>query len=156
LRRQAAPSEEVKPEMVTAEKKEHSGALWLLIVLAVGISFGALLSLFDQARGFGPGAPPPFSAMEPVMTLRVIVSTTSVALLVALVIVYFRMYMETKANFSAGLVVVLLALLLHSMISYPLVVVRGGIIPVGPGVYLSTADIFMVVAYAIFLYLSLE
>jgi hypothetical protein len=146
----------VKPETAATERKGHSGALWLLVVLAFGIIFGILLSLFDQVHGFGPGHPPPLSFMEPILTLRVIVSTTSVALLVALVVVYVRMYAETKANFSAGLVVVLVALLLHSLISYPLLVGRVGVIPTGPGEFLSTADIFMVVAYAIFLYLSLE
>jgi hypothetical protein len=76
--------------------------------------------------------------------------------LVALVVVYVKMYRETKANFSLGLVIMLGALLLHSLISYPLLLVREGQIPIGPGEFLSTADIFMVVAYAVFLYLSLE
>jgi len=156
LRRQVAPGGEVKPETVAAEKKGRSGIVWLLIVLALGISIGILLSLFAQVRFIGPGPPPPPNTLEPVLTLRVIVSTTSVALLIALIVVYLRMYAETKANFAAGIVVVLFALLLHSLISYPLLVVRMGSITVGAGEFLSTADIFMVVAYAILLYLSLE
>ncbi len=127
-----------------------------MIVLALGISFGAVLSLFAQVRFIGPGRPPPFAVIEPVLTARVILSTTSVALLLALVVVYLRIYAETKANFAAGIVVLLSALLLHSLISYPLLVVRMGDIATGAGEFLSTADIFMVVAYAIFLYLSLE
>jgi hypothetical protein len=147
----------VKPETVAAVKKKgYSGALWLLVVLAIGIASGFFLSVFEQVRGFRFGPSPPFGALEPVMTLRVVFSTTNVALLVALLVVYAKMYVETKANFSLGLVVVLAALLLHSLISYPLLVVRAGPIPIGPGEFLSTADIFMLVAYAIFLYLSLE
>ena len=156
MRRQVAPSGEVKPETVAVEKRGHSGIVWLLIVLALGISIGILLSLFAQVRFIGPGPRPPPYTLEPVLTLRVIVSTTSVALLIALIVVYLRMYAETKANFAAGIVVVLFALLLHSLISYPLLVVRMGSIAVGAGEFLSTADIFMVVAYAILLYLSLE
>jgi hypothetical protein len=143
--------------MVTVEKKGRGGFRTVMLVLIVGVATGVLLSVFDQMRMFGPGfSPPPFNFIEPVLTLRVILSTTSVALLVALVVVYLRMYRDTKANFSLGLVIMLGALLLHSLISYPLLLVRAGEIPIGPGEFLSTADIFMVVAYAVFLYLSLE
>ncbi len=156
LRRRVAAGEEVKPETATAEKKGHSSALWLLIVLALGVSLGIVLSLLGQARPYGAGPPPQFAYMEPVLSLRVIFSTTSIVLLVALVIVYAKMFIETKANFSLGLVVMLSALMIHSIISYPLLVGRAGTIPTGPGVFLSAADVFMVAAYAIFLYLSLE
>jgi hypothetical protein len=143
--------------MATVEKKGHGGFITVLMVLVVGVAAGVFLSVFDQIRGFGFGfRPPPFNILEPVLTFRVILSTTSVALLVALVVVYVKMYRETKANFSLGLVIMLGALLLHSLISYPLLLVREGQIPIGPGEFLSTADIFMVVAYAVFLYLSLE
>ncbi len=157
MKRQAAPGEEVKPEMAKVEKKGHGGLLTVLMVLVVGIAAGIFLSIFDQMRGIGFGfRPPPFNILDPVLTFRVILSTTSVALLVALIVVYVKMYSETKANFSLGLVVMLGVLLLHSLISYPLVLVRAGPIPIGPGEFLSTADIFMVMAYTIFLYLSLE
>jgi hypothetical protein len=143
--------------MVIAEKKGHGGFITVVLVLIVGVTAGVLLYVFDQMRGFGLGFhQPPFNFIEPLLTLRVILSTTSVALLVALVVVYLRMYRDTKANFSLGLVIMLGALLLHSLISYPLLLVRAGEIPIGPGEFLSTADIFMVVAYALFLYLSLE
>jgi len=146
--------------MGAVEKKGHGAFIWLMAVLLIGIGAGVILSIFDQIHGFGFGfgfgRQLPFNLLEPVLTLNAILSTTSIALLVALLIVYVRLYSETRANFSLGLVIVLCELLLNSLISHPLLLVRAGPIPLGPREFLSTAEIFLVVAYAVFLYLSLE
>ncbi len=74
----------------------------------------------------------------------------------ALVVVYLRMYRETKANFVLGLLVMLFALLLHSILTSPVFedfMVR---LPLRADLSSPIADVFTVVAYGIFLYLSLE
>ena len=77
-------------------------------------------------------------------------------LLVALILVYARTYKQTKANFILGLLVVLFALLLQSLLTYPLLLE----LELTPGfafaVFSPVADIFTIIAYAVFLYLSLE
>jgi hypothetical protein len=66
------------------------------------------------------------------------------------------MYVQTRASFSLGLVVMLLALLVEALVSYPLFIGYYGQVSLEPGLSSPSADIFTVCAYAVFLYLSLE
>ena len=142
--------------MSHVENKEHrTSRVWVLVVIAVGVLAGLALSIFGPGPRVGPGHGF-FPQMEAVLTLRVILTTTSIALLVSLLVVYLRMYVQTKANFVLGLVVMLSALLLNSVLSHPLLLLQAEPMPFGPGAFLSTADVFTVVAYGVFLFLSLE
>ncbi len=49
------------------------------------------------------------------LEFHIILSTVGMALLVALIVVYARTYVQTKANFILGLLVVLFALLLQAL-----------------------------------------
>lgn len=93
---------------------------------------------------------------DPVIRLHVALTTLQLVLLLSLVAVYLKVYADTRANFSLGLVVVLWALLVEGILSYPLLQGMAGPVPVGPGPFLLFADIFVIVAYTVFLYLSLE
>jgi len=142
-----------------AERGKRSNRIWVPVILLFGILLGALFSLVSPATEEPRGArfPGPFSfTPEPVLQFHVLVTTIEIVLLVALLAVYIRIYADTKANFSLGLVVVLSALLLHTLFSYPLLLGMVGPVSVGPGDFLPFADIFMIVAYTVFLYLSLE
>lgn len=76
------------------------------------------------------------------------------ALLVALIIVYARTYLQTKANFILGLLVVLFALLLQALLTYPVILeLETGF---AIEVFSPVADVFTIIAYTVFLYLSLE
>jgi hypothetical protein len=130
--------------------------LWLPIVWAIGIVVGLVLSYFVSApSGFRRFGYPPFPFPE-IITLHMALSTVSIALLVALAVIYFRMYAETGARFALGIGVVLFALLIQSVLQYPLVLGAVGAFPIGHGPFLSFADLFTIAAYSIFLYLSLE
>jgi hypothetical protein len=129
--------------------------LWLPFVLAVGILVGIFLSSFvpQSLPFFWRYAP---FGLEPVLRFHVVLSTVSIALLVALIAVYVRVYADTGARFALGIVVVLLALLVQSLLQYPLLLGILGPLEVAQGRFLSFADVFTIVAYAVFLYLSLE
>jgi hypothetical protein len=139
-------------------KKSTVGKLWVVIVLLVGLVFGVVLSdlatlpdtnripFFFRVPVFNP---------DPGIKLHIVFTTVEVALLVSLVIVYLKVYSETKANFALGLVTVLAALLLQTVLSYPLILGTGEVILV-PGLLTLLADILTVSAYTVFLYLSLE
>jgi hypothetical protein len=134
------------------------GKLWVVVVLLVGLVAGVLLS--DLATLPEKSREPFFSRVpvfnpDPSIRLHIILTTVEVALLVSLVIVYLKVYSETKANFSLGLVIVLAALLLQTLFSYPLVLGTSGVILV-PGLLTTLADFLTIGAYAVFLYLSLE
>jgi hypothetical protein len=144
------------------QKRSYLQKLWAPIVLLVGLVAGEAISLAANAQqgpqyGGGPfGHFHPFPT-SPLFEYHVILTTVEVALLISLVVVYSRMYIETKANFALGLVVVLGALLIQTLVSYP--VTESAIGPVtlpGPGYSTFAADVVTICAYTVFLYLSLE
>lgn len=149
---------ELQP-VINPVRRPHIQKLWVPIVILVGLIAGELISvsIVPSPPRYGGG---PFGYFHKFPTsalfeYHVILTTVEVALLVALVVIYSRMYIETKANFALGLVVVLVALLLQALFSYP--ITQGLFEIVGPPDYSSfAADVVTVCAYAVFLYLSLE
>jgi hypothetical protein len=155
-------------EPTKKEDRSYLQKLWVPIVLAIGFVAGEVLS-YETAIPQFPGGGGPFCftchfhpfPSNPLFGYHVLLTTVEVALLVALVVVYGRMYVETKANFALGLVVVLIALLAQALLSYP--ILQGLIGPLYPGsgysseaVDILAADIFTICAYTVFLYLSLD
>jgi len=141
-------------------------ALWVGLTLLVGAVLGVFSSTlspqseetfygFPGHHGFGFG---PFLqlAPNPLLQLHVGLTTVVLVLLIALSAVYLKVFMDTRAPFTLGLLVIMLVLLLHTLVSYPLVEGMAGPVPVGPGDFLLFADLLEVAGFAIFLYLSLE
>ena len=139
--------------MTTAKKSASLTKLWVPVVLAVGILFGLALSLNVPPAFQGRFGPVPF---DPPLQIHIILAAVQVVLLVALLVLYIRSYAQTRANFALGLVIVLGALFLHSLFSNPFVIGLVGRVPFGPGYFGLFPDLFMIAAYTIFLYLSLE
>jgi hypothetical protein len=141
-----------------APKKSMVGKLWVVVALLAGVLAGVLLSdlatlpeeyrdpFFRQFPVFNP---------DPYIRLHIVLTTLEVVLLVSLVIVYLKVYSETQANFALGLVIVLSALFLQTLFSYPLILGTQGVILV-PGTLTLLADFLTIGAYTVFLYLSLE
>ena len=139
--------------------------LWLSIVLITGGLFGVLVyqitypttEIFYRLPGYSSNF-----EYEMLRAFHVILSTVGVALIIALVVVYAKTYIRTKSNFTIGLLEVLVALLLQALLSYQVFLDFMGPRPSPEGgVFASNfsspiADVFMIVAYAVFLYLSLE
>jgi hypothetical protein len=139
-------------------KKSMAGKLWVVVVVLAGLVAGVLLSdlatLPEESREPFFRGVPVFNP-DPSIRLHIVLTTVEVALLVSLVIVYLKVYSETKANFALGLVIVLSALLLQTVFSYPLILGTQGVILV-PGTLTTLADFLTIGAYSVFLYLSLE
>ncbi|MHB8568252.1 MAG: hypothetical protein ACYC7D_07265 [Nitrososphaerales archaeon] len=137
--------------------KKNFGIIFVPLVLVIGATIGILVYLVEVADSEYlmqfPFEPAGFRTFQ---EMHIILSTIGIALLIALIVVYARTYIATKANFILGLLVVLFALLLQSILTFqPLMDYEA------PGLnhpVLSSpiADVFMIVAYAVFLYLSLE
>jgi phosphoglycerol transferase MdoB-like AlkP superfamily enzyme len=141
--------------------KKRPSKLWVPLVLLLGIVSGLLLYFWSslntyynfgfQRMPFQPGFGP-----ETFGELHIILSSVSVALLLALLVVYAKTYLQTKANFIFGLLVVLFALLLQALTTFPVIL---GIVehqPILPDFTSNLADILTIIAYTVFLYLSLE
>lgn len=136
--------------------KKGPTKLWLPVVLVVGVLVGLALSyLVPEPFFIGPG--PGFAdRFRDAIVLHMILSTVSISLLVALIVIYLKVYAETGARFALGILVVMLALLMESLFQYPLLLGLYAGYPVTFGPFLSSADLFTIAAYTIFLYLSLE
>jgi hypothetical protein len=132
------------------------GKLWVPIVIFVGTVMGIVayvvateISGFPHFNRFGQ-----FFGPDVYLEFHIILSTVGMALLVALIVVYARTYLQTKANFILGLLVVLFALLLQSLLTYPVLLeLETGF---AIEVFSPVADVFTILAYTVFLYLSLE
>ena len=140
-----------------AKKSEHRPTkLWVPLVLALGVLLGIALSYFiPLPYGFGPFGPL-MDALRNLLLLHMVLTTVVITLQVALVAVYSRVYLATKARFAFGILAVMSSLLVQSLFQYPLFLAFVGRYAVGFGPYLSSGDIFTIVGYSIFLYLSLE
>lgn len=142
-------------------EKSYLQKLWVPLVLAIGLAVGEAIAYGTAAEqpegGFGMfgGRFHPFPS-NPVFGYHVVFTTIEVALLIALVVIYGRMYVETKANFALGLVFVLFALLVQTLLSNPVLEDLIGTPPIGPGYLTPAADVFTIGAYTVFLYLSLD
>lgn len=126
---------------------------WVAVVITAGVLLGMILSYFVSVPYGWRFIPPQF---REALILHIVLSTVSISLLVALVIVYIGVYASTGARFALGIIIVVFALLLQSLVQYPLLL--GLFFPFAEGQesFLSFADVFTVAAYTIFLYLSLE
>lgn len=138
--------------------KKDRGPTKLLVplVIVIGIFLGVVLSyLLPLPPSLGP-FPHFVQRIRNLLILDMILSTVSISLLVTLVVVYAGVYAKTGARFALGILVVMLALLLETVVRYPLVLAYAGKIPISLGPYFSAADLLSIAAYTIFLYLSLE
>jgi hypothetical protein len=128
--------------------------VWLPVVLLMGLLLGLAASyLTPNPYSFWRFLPPDF---QEAFVLHTVLSTMSVVLLVALAVIYLKVYADTGARFALGITVVLVALLIQSVFQYPLILSQEGPFPNGQGPFLSYADFFTIAAYTLFLYLSLE
>jgi hypothetical protein len=133
--------------------------VWVLVVLAFGLLLGAFLAVtipaatLPPAEGFGRFF---MLTVQRALQLHLVLTTLEMVLLFSLVVVYLKIYLDTRANFSMGLLIVLFALLIHSILSYPVTVEQIGPVLLGSGTFFPYPDILTIIAYVIFLYLSLE
>ena len=133
--------------------------LFVPLLILVGAILGLVPALnlerefprngFPPIPGFGYG---PFEYLQ----YHVVLSTVSLVLLLALIVVYSRSYIQTRANFMLALLVDLLALLLEGMLRSPLLhLYLTGTVEID-AFYSPVSDVFTIIAYSVFLYLSLE
>ena len=87
---------------------------------------------------------------------HVVLTTVTIALLVALLVVYTKTYLATKAHFTLGIWLVLLALLLRFVFTYPIFLDFAEHLPLLQNLFSPISDVLSVIAFSLFLYLSLE
>jgi hypothetical protein len=159
------PGDKQPSEVPPRGRNSLRSLLWVIFVLVVGAIVGVISFLLIAPHiaivadtPFGPRFFPLPGSLVAYLTWHIILSTVSTSLLLSLVVVYARTYRQTRASFALGIFIVFLALLFESILNYPIYQLFIG---VDPNVWLkgtsyTLADIFTIVAYTVFLYLSLE
>ncbi len=140
--------------------RKRTSRVWVLVVLGVSVLLGIVLAQTIPTPECPPGyfCPPVYLyllSVHEALMLHVILSTIELVLLASLVVVYIKVYSETRARFSLGLTLILGALLVHSLLSYPLVVNDVESVLYGSGLFFPYADFLAIAADSIFLDLSL-
>jgi hypothetical protein len=89
-------------------------------------------------------------------TVRTVVSSVNVTLLAFLLTTYVSIYRKTQSEFTVGLILFSMVLLLYALTSNPLVQTVFGFQAYGLGPFAMLPDMFSAIALAVLLYLTLK
>ncbi len=137
---------------------------WLILVTLIVVAI--LATLWATYTPWFPRPPPPFERRLPhsdilgdielFYTVETIVSTVNATLSIFLLAIYVSIYQKTRSEFTLGLVIFSAVLLLHALVSIPLVFRAFGFYPFGLGPFAMLPDLFSLGALAVLLYLSVK
>jgi hypothetical protein len=134
----------------------------LLIIIAV-LAVALLAGLWSSARisavsqlGRRLQWDPVRWDIEVFYTLRTVVSTVNATLLVFLLVIYVDIYRRTGSDFTIGLILFSIVLLLYALSSNPIVHWIFGFRAVGLGPFAMLPDLFTCVALFVMLYLTVK
>lgn len=89
-------------------------------------------------------------------TLKTVLSTINATLLVFLMITYIDIYKKLKSEFTIGLIIFSMILLLYALVSNPLMQNIFGYIGIGLGPFAMLPDLFTCLALVVLLYLTMK
>ena len=99
--------------------------------------------------------PPPWTELLPNLLLaKTIITTINTILLTILLATYIQVYHKTESQFSIGLIIFTITLLLYTLTSNPLLHGFAGFRISGLGPFTILPDLFTCIASAVLLYLS--
>jgi hypothetical protein len=87
-------------------------------------------------------------------TIETVISTINVALLVILLITYVGIYRKTRSQFTIGLIIFSIVMLLNAVASNPFVRSLFGFHAFGLGPFAMLPDLFTLIALVLLLYLT--
>lgn len=89
-------------------------------------------------------------------TVKTVISTINLTLLIFLLITYIDIYRKTKSQFTIGLIIFSMVFLLNALVSNPLVHWTFGFYAFGLGPFAMLPDLSTCVALVVLLYLTLK
>jgi hypothetical protein len=132
--------------------------IWLILVTVVVI---ALLAVFWTTIYWSP--PHPMGPrpqrvvpgdIELFYTVKTVISTVNMTLLACLLVTYVGIYRKTHSEFTIGLMIFSIVLLLYAVTSNPLIHWTFGFYAFGLGPFAMLPDLFTCIALAVLLYLT--
>jgi hypothetical protein len=126
---------------------------WLM--LATLIVVAVVTAILTTAFGYPlpPDVPPPFAIFR---TIGTVIGVLNLTLLVILLATYADIYRKTKSEFTIGLVIFSLILLLQSIFSNPFIYPPFGFYAERIGPFLIFPPLFIFVALMVLLYLTIK
>jgi len=79
-----------------------------------------------------------------------------VTLLIFLLITYISIYKKTQSEFTVGLIIFSMVLLLYALVSNPIIQVAFGFRAVGLGPFAMLPDLLSLIALSVLLYLTIK
>ncbi len=137
--------------------------LILLLILLAGAVSAVLLASYEADRSnkqvfpFGPPQTRTNPAdLEFYYVARTVFSTVNIVLLIVLIVNYVSIYQKTKSEFTIGLILFSVVLLIKDITGSPFVVHFAGFDYLGLGPFAFLPDMFEFIALSVLLYLSVE
>ncbi len=147
------------------QMNQKTRTLLLLILIPVLLAVGILAAIWAASTFWSPRLPwqhpefPPFEIpgdIEFYYIAKTVVSTINITLLVFLLIIYADIYRKTRSEFTAGLIIFSVILLLYALSSNPTVIRAFGFRLFGLGPFALLPDLFTFAALFVLLYLSIR
>ena len=117
------------------------------LIIAVMVVVG-IFADFMATRNIGD--------IEQFYRVKTILSTINATLLISLLVTYVSMYKKLNSEFTIGLIVFSLILLLYALTSNPLLQWLFGFRAVGLGPFAMLPDLFATLALAVLFYLTMK
>jgi hypothetical protein len=137
--------------------------IWLALAMLVAAALLATLwaTIFMPIPPFRPRSELRPSGtihgdIELYYTVKTVISTINITLLIILLILYIGMYTKTKSEFTIGLIIFSMVLLLNALTSNPMVDWIFGFRAFGLGPFAMLPDLFTCIALAILLYFTVQ
>jgi len=135
--------------------------IWLILLTLVVV---AILAAFWATAFWRPPSPPgeprpPRTVpgdIELYYTVKTVISTINVTLLIFLLIIYIGIYKKMQSQFTIGLIMFSMILLFYALSSNPLVYWAFGFYAFGLGPFAMLPDLFTCIALSILLYLTVK
>jgi hypothetical protein len=89
-------------------------------------------------------------------SIKTVISTVNVTLLVFLLVTYIDIYRKTASEFTVGLIIFSLILLFYAFFSNPMVQWLFGFRAAGLGPFVMLPDLFTCIALSVLLYLTIR
>ncbi len=100
--------------------------------------------------------PPPPGDIELFYTIKTVLSTVNITLVIILLFTYVDIYRRTKSSFTIGLIIFSTILLLYTITSNPILQWPFGFRAFGLGPFAMLPDLFACVALSVLVYLSIK
>ncbi|MGC8849901.1 MAG: hypothetical protein ACP5QI_05455, partial [Candidatus Bathyarchaeia archaeon] len=132
--------------------------LVILIILVAAVFLAALWATrpppIHQPRFRQMQYRPPPGDIELFYTLKTVISTINATLLASLFVIYADIYRKVRSDFTIGLMIFTVTLLLYALSSNPMVHRLFGFTAFGLGPFAMLPDLFTCAALIILLYLA--